>query len=224
MRGVLGLVSSAIVLLGAAAALGWPPSARHGVVGAAAAGSTVRVSMKEFMFIPASTQVHAGDTVTWTYDESASDPMPNCESVVFQSPLPVNCPGHSTTSADKGTDGRPLWDSGVHRASGFPYAHTFTAPGTYHYYCVVHGGPTPNNPITHMDGVVVVLAAPAAATPSPSGGAAAAAVTGTPNTGTDGGGSLAVGAGIGGAGAGLALVAVARTRRARAGRRADSLR
>jgi hypothetical protein len=70
----------------------------------------------------------------------------------------VSCPGHSTTSTGS-ANGKPLWDSGVHRASGFPYTAQFTTPGTYPYYCVVHGGPHPNNPVTHMDGVVIVDAA-----------------------------------------------------------------
>jgi hypothetical protein len=94
------------------------------------------------------------------------------------------CPGHSTTSAANGPDGKPLWDSGVARASGFPYSHRFEKPGTYHYYCKVHGGPHPNNPLTHMDGDVVVVAATGAAASSPPGGSTAvgSVPTGTPNT------------------------------------------
>jgi hypothetical protein len=61
-----------------------------------------------------------------------------------------------------------VWDSGVHRASGFPFAHRFNTPGTYHYFCVVHGGPHPNNPVTHMNGdIVVVASASASATQTP---------------------------------------------------------
>lgn len=133
---------------------------------AADAPASASVSMKEFMFMPASITVRQGGTVTWTYDESPTDPMPNCETVALQTPLPVNCPGHSTTAVDKGPDGKPLWDSGVHRADGFPYTVTFSKPGTYHYICVVHGGSNANNPITHMEGDVIVEAAPAAAAPA----------------------------------------------------------
>ena len=124
----------------------------------------VKVSMKSFAFSPATVHVPAGGTVQWTYDETPTDL--GCESPVFQTPLPVNCPGHSTTAVTKGPDGKPLWDSGVHRASGFPYSHVFTTPGTYHYICVVHGGANANNPVTHMEGDIVVDAA-SAPTPAP---------------------------------------------------------
>lgn len=144
-----------------AGSLFWPFAAR-----AADAPTKATVSMKEFAFMPATITVRQGGTVTWTYDESPTDPMPNCETVVLQTPLPVNCPGHSTTAVDKGADGKPLWDSGVHRADGFPYTVTFSKPGTYHYICVVHGGANANNPLTHMEGDVIVEAAPAATTPA----------------------------------------------------------
>src|SRR5689334_7726202 len=124
------------------------------------------VKMTHFTFDPPTVTVPAGSTVTWTYDEVATDLQPGCESLEFRLVPGVACPGHSTTAVDFGSDGAPLWDSGVHRADGFPYSHTFNTPGTYAYYCVVHGGPNPNNPLTHMDGVIVVTAA---ATPSASG-------------------------------------------------------
>ncbi|HZN14527.1 MAG TPA: plastocyanin/azurin family copper-binding protein [Acidimicrobiales bacterium] len=124
---------------------------------AAAAPTAATVSMKAFAFVPASIAVQQGGTVTWTYDETPTDV--GCESPVFQTPLPVNCPGHSTTAVDKGSDGKLLWDSGVHRAEGFPFKTTFSKPGTYHYICVVHGGAGANNPVTHMEGDVVVFAA-----------------------------------------------------------------
>lgn len=120
--------------------------------------------MKSFAFSPAAVHVPAGGTVQWTYDETPTDV--GCESPVFQTPLPVNCPGHSTTAVDKGADNKPLWDSGVHRAAGFPYSHVFTKPGTYHYICTVHGGPNANNPVTHMEGDIIVDAV-AAPTPAP---------------------------------------------------------
>ena len=120
-----------LVLAGAAVSAVAVASAQPRVAASAASGpATVSVSMKEFMFMPASVSVHAGDTVRWTYDESATDPLPNCETVALQPPFPVNCPGHSTTAVDKGADGKPLWDSGVHRAAGYPYTHTFATPGT----------------------------------------------------------------------------------------------
>ena len=117
------------------------------------------VKMIHFTFDPATITIPAGSTVTWTYDEDPADPQPGCESPEFRLVPALTCPGHSTTAVQLGADGAPLWDSGVHRADGFPYSHTFTTPGTYAYYCVVHGGPNPNNPLTHMDGTIVVTAA-----------------------------------------------------------------
>jgi len=49
-----------------------------------------------------------------------------------------------------------LFDTGVHRADHFPFRYTFTTAGTFAYYCTVHGGPHSNNPITAMNGTVVV--------------------------------------------------------------------
>jgi len=140
------------------------------------APAATKVSMKDFAFMPATITIKAGTAVTWTYDESPTDPM-GCEGPEFQAGIPnATCPGHSTTSVDTGAGGKALWDSGVHRASGFPFSYTFTKPGTYRYYCTVHGGPHPNNPITHMDGTIVVAAASAAEAISanPQGSAAAA--------------------------------------------------
>src|SRR6266498_2641791 len=82
---------------------------------AAAAPRSVRVSMKDFEFRPASVTIPAGTTVTWTYDEVPTD-LQGCENPALQTPLPVHCPGHSVTSLDKGRNGKPLFDSGVHRA------------------------------------------------------------------------------------------------------------
>ena len=174
-------------------------------VGAAAAHAqtapapppVVKVSMKSFAFNPVTVHVPVGGTVQWTYDETATDL--GCESPVFQTPLPVNCPGHSTTAVAKGPDGKPLWDSGVHRADGFPYNHVFSTPGTYHYICTVHGGANANNPITHMEGDIIVDAAAAGgATPAPAP-AQTPTVLGTALPRTGGGAPV---------GAGLVLLAV----------------
>jgi plastocyanin len=164
-----GLGLAGLVAFGPAALAVQPATATVQPSSGAAPGA-VRVSMKDFLFAPATLTIHAGQAVTWTYDESASDLTPNCETVALQIPgSPVTCPGHSTTANAVGPNGKPLWDSGVHRAAGFPYSVRFTTPGTYAYHCTVHGGAHPNNPVTHMNGTIVVLPAAAApATPAPS--------------------------------------------------------
>jgi plastocyanin len=153
-------VVAAFTIAAPLAVIGGPPAT-------AASEAGTKVSMKDFAFIPATVTIKAGATVTWTYDESPTDPM-GCEGPEFQAGIPnASCPGHSITAVDNGPNGKPLWDSGVHRASGFPFSLSFTTPGTYRYYCTVHGGAHPNNPLTHMDGTVIVQAATAAETVAP---------------------------------------------------------
>ncbi|MGE5276725.1 MAG: PKD domain-containing protein [Acidobacteriota bacterium] len=75
------------------------------------------------------TTIHVGDTVEWNW---------------------MGGP-HTTTSGDcsggggggyygggTGCDGNGLWGSGAHSAP-YQYTRTFTAPGTYKYYCEIHG-------------------------------------------------------------------------------------
>jgi plastocyanin len=66
-------------------------------------------------FTPKNVTIQVGDTVQWIW--AASD--------------------HSSTS---GTPGHPdgMWDSGVQN-TGFIFNRTFTAPGTFNYFCSVHG-------------------------------------------------------------------------------------
>jgi plastocyanin len=118
------------------------------------AGHTVRVSMEHFVYAPASVTVHVGDAVRWTYDEKPTSVPAGCEFPGFQTPT-VMCPGHSVTSVAQHA-GHPLFDSKVHRAQGFPFAFRFTHPGTYNYFCTVHGGPHPNSPATAMNGTITV--------------------------------------------------------------------
>ena len=127
--------------------------------------TAVTVSMKDFTFIPSTIHVQAGGTVTWTYDEVATDPG-GCEAPQFQPPSPAVCGGHSTTAFATGPDGKPLWDSGVHRADGFPFRRTFPTVGSFSYYCQLHGGPHPNQPVTNMTGAIVVDPATGAASSS----------------------------------------------------------
>lgn len=117
-------------------------------------GHTVRVSMESFVYAPTTVTVHVGDTVRWTYDEKPTSLPAGCEFPGFRTPA-VMCPGHSVTSVAQRA-GRPLFDSKVHRAQGFPFAFRFTHPGTYDYFCTVHGGPHPNSPATAMNGTITV--------------------------------------------------------------------
>jgi len=154
------LVAAPFLALAWGPATGLPPAA-------AQTGTTLHVSMKDFAFMPATPPpIKVGTTVTWTYDESATDPMPNCETPV----LSTQCPGHTATASDKGSDGKALFNSGTLKKAGASYSFTFTKPGTYNYYCIYHGGTAAtgkNQPITNMNGTIVVEGE-AAAAPAPS--------------------------------------------------------
>jgi plastocyanin len=143
------------LLAGSFLALAWGPLPAARPV-AAQTGATLHISMKGFAFMPATPPpIKVGTTVTWTYDESALDPMPNCETPG----LTLACPGHTATASTKGPDGKAVFDSGTIKKAGASYSFTFTKPGTYSYYCVYHGGTTAtgkNNPITNMNGTIVV--------------------------------------------------------------------
>ena len=164
-----------VLVAGPFLALAWGPPT--GLPPAAAqTGATLHVSMKDFAFMPATPPpIKVGTTVTWTYDESATDPMPNCETPG----LSMACPGHTATASTRGPDGKAVFDSGTIKKVGASYSFTFTKPGTFKYYCVYHGGTTAtgkNNPITNMNGTIVVEGE---ATPAP---ASTSATTQSPPT------------------------------------------
>ena len=80
-----------------------------------AATVQVQVAAGGLKFTPQNITIQAGDTVQWTWAAS----------------------GHSSTS---GTPGNPngIWDSGVQN-SGFVFSQTFSAPGSFSYFCTPHG-------------------------------------------------------------------------------------
>lgn len=136
-------------------------------------------TIADYSFSPATLTVHVGDTVTWTNT------------------------GHQPHTA---TATNHSFDTGILQ-HGQSASHTFTAPGTYSYYCVVH---------PWMKGTIIVLAAsttpthttPSTTTPSgtsttPSSPGASAANSGPslPMTGIDVSAVLGCGALLTGAGA-----------------------
>ena len=89
-------------------------------------------------FSPKTITIEAGDKIEWSWDSSF----------------------HSTTS---GTPGYPsgMWDSDVHQ-TGYKFTYEFNTPGSFPYYCSVHGG------CCTMTGTVNVVAGSPSPTPSPS--------------------------------------------------------
>jgi plastocyanin len=86
----------------------------------------VTINMLDFSFDPVTIEVPAGTTITWV---NVGD---------FQ---------HSAT-ADDGS-----WDTGLFDSGGRASI-TFDTPGTYPYYCILHGTPGGNG----MSGVIIVVA------------------------------------------------------------------
>jgi plastocyanin len=86
------------------------PSTSTNAAQAPVAGDAV--SIKNFAFAPAAMTVKVGTTVTWTNEDSDA---------------------HTVTSTG---GGGPLKSSPLN--NGQTYTHTFTAVGTYSYFCTIH--------------------------------------------------------------------------------------
>jgi plastocyanin len=80
---------------------------------AAQAGGGAAVEIQGFTFEPQELRVPVGTTVTWTNSDFTQ---------------------HTVTADDRS------YDSGL-LATGATFTHTYTAPGTYGYFCIPHGAP-----------------------------------------------------------------------------------
>ncbi|HEY8172881.1 MAG TPA: plastocyanin/azurin family copper-binding protein [Dehalococcoidia bacterium] len=112
-----------------------------------AKADTVSVSAVDFEFNPSTITIQVGDTVEWNF--SGAD--------------------HTVKSVAGGE-----LASG-NKSAGSSYSHTFNAPGTYEYFCEIHGVA---QPLSGMAGTVTVAAAPTATTTT--GAAASATPSRTP--------------------------------------------
>jgi plastocyanin len=79
-------------------------------------GGATEVSMENIQFDPAEVSIAAGDTVTWTNNESVAHDVQKTEG-----------PGPDFNSGPQGDMGE-----------GDTFEHTFDEPGTYEYVCRVH--------------------------------------------------------------------------------------
>jgi plastocyanin len=98
------------------------PSAPGDTSAAARTGPTVKASLKSIAFQPSRIEITAGTTVAWTNNDAVE---------------------HTVTGIDRS------FDSG-NMAPGATWQYTFTKPGTYQFFCVVH---------PFMKGVVIVTEA-----------------------------------------------------------------
>ena len=81
--------------------------------------------------------IAVGDTVRWVWDTGNVSP-------------------HSTTAASGQLE---TWNSGLQTAP-FTFDHTFTQPGVFNYYCLLHGFDAGGGLVGGMSGHVTVVAVP----------------------------------------------------------------
>jgi plastocyanin len=86
------------------------------------AQASTSVAMSNSRYQPAQVTIPAGETVVWTNNDSA---------------------GHTVTADDGSFDSNPSCGSlgGMCMMKGQNFSMTFKTPGSYPYYCRVHGGP-----------------------------------------------------------------------------------
>jgi plastocyanin len=137
--------------------------------GAEAATSVVTIHAdcggSSFCFTPSTLTITDGDTVTWSNLSGTSHTVYRCN--------PGLCAGEGGgTGTDSGFTSGSVATSGT-------YVHTFHGPGTYTYFCTIHG-------YAAMHGVIVVNAAPppSTATTVPTTTAPSSAPTVAPSTTT----------------------------------------
>jgi plastocyanin len=112
-----------------------------------AGGSDQNEALQSLQFYPATITIDAGDSITWKYP--AGEP----HTVTFLGPQAA--PPPPTDPSAPAPAGGNTYDGSTYTSSGFmllgqSYTLTFTKPGTYTYYCLIHG---------EMVGKVVVQAA-----------------------------------------------------------------
>ncbi len=101
-----------------------------------AGASASQEAVQGLEFYPAKLTIDAGDTITWSF------PTAEVHTVTFlgagqSTPPPAMDPNNAAPAGGSTYDGSVYTSSGF-VAGGKTYTLTFTKPGTYVYYCVVH--------------------------------------------------------------------------------------
>ncbi len=108
----------------------------------------------DFCFNPESATAIVGSPVSWTNQSGVAHTATSCTASA--------CPGAPAST------GGNTFSVGIGASSGSTASFTFTSPGTYQYYCVIHG-------YSLMHGTITVAAAPTSASASPASKAPASA-------------------------------------------------
>lgn len=106
------VAATTVALLAAAFALAFKPAKMQLPATERVAAAHYSVQMANYAFAPAAMTVNEGDTITWTNQDTAP---------------------HTVT-----TTSGPQQLSSPYLSKGQSWSYTFTAPGTYMYYCTVH--------------------------------------------------------------------------------------
>jgi plastocyanin len=120
------------------------------LAGACSGGGT------EFCFKPESVNIAVGGTVMWTNMTGIGHTTTSC--------TPSACPG---APANTGTN---TFSMSIGAPNGSTASFTFTSPGLYIYYCMIHG-------YVAMHGKITVFAAPTISSFAPTSGPVGATVT-----------------------------------------------
>jgi len=88
---------------------------------------TISSNCAVFCFVPARLTIVVGDTVTWVNRTGTDHDVTRCN--------PGGCDG---VTGGSGTD-TSFTAGKIAAAAGASFSHRFTAPGTYVYYCTIHG-------------------------------------------------------------------------------------
>ena len=169
----VALATAGIALVAASAAAGATSTA---AVPAATATAVVEIHSGScastiYCYVPESLTVTVGDTVRWTDVSGSPHTVTRC-----------------TTAACDGHDGGTGTDASFTRAdvdTGHDFTHVFSAPGTYNYYCEIHGYIDMKGTIAVRAGVTTTTSGPSATTTTTSSAPTTSTAT-TPNPGSTG--------------------------------------
>lgn len=89
-------------------------------------------------FLPEQKHVQVGDTVTWTNPDSITPHTVTFGPSASNAAAGLDGAGHATISANPVTTTISSGLIGVRRPLGTDFSVTFTAPGTYSYFCSLH--------------------------------------------------------------------------------------
>ena len=115
-----------------------------------AGGAAHSQAYQGLQFYPNTITVDAGDTVSWTFASGEPHTVTFLASSQATPPPPTD-PSAPAPAGGSSYDGSTYTSSGF-RAGGAIYSLQFTKPGTYTYYCLLHGPEMQGTVVVNPDG------------------------------------------------------------------------